>query len=136
MREIKFRAWDKINDCMFDVATLTWLVGGLKIEDPATISEFQGENCILMQFTGLLDKNGVEIYEGDVVRFDETDITPPELAHKAKGVGEVYYCVDFTLEMNPCFALWIKGSGHKHLGIANEVIGNIYSNPELLEEGV
>jgi len=60
MREIKFRAWDK---------KLKQLSIPVQISNPPTPGHERG--LILMQFTGLKDKNGKEIYEGDVVRHGE-----------------------------------------------------------------
>lgn len=79
----------------------------------------------LGQFTGLLDKNGKEIYEGDIVNYQYSkDAT----AYK----GEIYYNNKFA-------AFWIKSgsdSGFALLGQQQviEIIGNLYENPELLNQ--
>lgn len=82
---------------------------------------------ILMQSTGLHDKNGKEIYEGDIVKSYENEL-----------VGELYYFNDIG-----GYTLWISGKNPKgemtsrpfrDLDTTNlEIIGNIYQNPELLK---
>ncbi len=88
----------------------------------------------IMQFTGLLDRNGKEIYEGDVLRFTEVD-EDSCMGREDTHVGKVVWVEEI--------AQWrfIYPSGQRrelHLVthfpqvIHNEVIGNIYENPELL----
>jgi len=117
MREIKFRAWDRENKafmpnegyaiCDGDVMGLRY---GNEMDDVLT------DQVELMQYTGLKDMNGVEIYECDVVRFDtNVQILESEVT---------YYHGMFT----------IKKYGEKiPLFTALKVIGNRFENPELLE---
>lgn len=120
MKENKFRAWD--NDKKeFIYFYLFGTDQGYHIEAGTMLEEKP-----VMQYIGIKDKNGREIYESDIVSIDDRDIG----SHKIY-VGEIYYCTDYTLESNPCFACWGK-NGHSMLGPSIEVIGNIYQNPELL----
>ena len=116
MREIKFRAWDKYEDgihCMIDHDNLMKQVYGKRGDNI-----FNDDTHILMQYTGLKDKNGREIYEGDIVRM----------------YGGEYHCgmyeydVKRTIVLN-CESLWHLGESEN-----KEIIGNIYENPELLEK--
>lgn len=117
MRPIKFRAFSK-------------LYGMYQGEDfPDNIfrngemhSEMKEDVVAVMQFTGLKDRNGKEIYEGDVVRFDT----------KVEGVKAEW--------SDPVVVLWNQenarfdwdDSFQGFIYKAYEVLGNIYENPELL----
>ncbi len=109
MREIKFRKWDEENKEMIDGDCLAF-------EEYAPLSELLTQDGI-MQYTGLKDCKGKEIYEGDIV---EGRIDGMGTGHKHPVVWDNN---DATYKF-----------GHAMLGGSDvEVIGNIYENPELLE---
>jgi uncharacterized phage protein (TIGR01671 family) len=128
MREIKFRAWDIKGRRWINHGQ--WLgMGDENIEVSASVRTpsiltFGREGVAVQQFTGLKDKNGVEIYEGDVVKHFWND-------HIGYVQGEVEF-------LNGKFVAWCRlnptSRGSVTLGDLVEVIGNIYENPELLEK--
>ncbi len=124
MRTIKFRAWDK-NKGMSEPT-----------EDRGVFFRWRGLSSNvwidfeLMQFTGLLDKNGKEIYEGDIIRYEtsedfDAESTYDEIA-EVKFINGVFDPVYLSKRELHTYedALLIVGK--------IEVIGNIYENPELL----
>ena len=105
MREIKFRAWEKDAKHMTGFCTLDRVVANFH-----GLDDEQWSNLIWMQYTGLKDKDGVEICEGDVVLVPYNRIGNIEVKfNKGK-----YNIVGYIL---------------KEL----EIVGNIYENPELVE---
>lgn len=86
-----------------------------------------GDACTLMQYTGLKDKNGKEIYEGDVV-FIRSFSPEKNIVRFNRGGFCIEPVIDFPLEAN----YWpdIKYAEDDN----SEIIGNIYENPELLTQ--
>ena len=117
MRDIKFRAWDKKEKRMIKKFLPDW-------------GNINQDRYLLLQFTGLCDKNGTEIYEGDIV----TDIYIN---------GEYYTGNHEVAFIGSSFCIIIKrGINNRHDYIPCldeawleriEVIGNIYENPELVK---
>lgn len=150
MRELKFRAWDKKKKTM--VATGFHIIGEVTVFDMLRgykIEEYT--NFIIMQYTGLKDKNGKEeIYEGDIVRFFQkewglTYIAVVKFGEWTCNCGD-YYCYEegrgwylegkhwYERPENRHEETRIESIISKKSGL--EVIGNLYENPELLKEKV
>lgn len=138
-REIKFRAYSSHNHKMYPVSNIEWDADGrmwVTADDGKNGIELIDDEAHLMQYTGLHDKNGREIYEGDIVSFgsvwnngDDEDID--EEFH----IGVVEYDPHYAVYDVNC-----EGSGERRflfMDIVNYdgygVIGNIFENPELLE---
>lgn len=119
MRTIKFRGLGE-NGWVYGDLFSAWAVGGIHprihwVE--GTASKNQGVKPETVgQFTGLLDKEGIEIYEGDMLKYYHTE-------KKQEYIGVVTW-------QNYSTGFGIYPSFHKK----REVIGNIYENPELLKE--
>jgi hypothetical protein len=149
MREIKFRAWDIVIKEMYED-----LHGFIYFDDEDekdalykpmirlvndTIDEsFLYGRIILMQFTGLLDKNGKEIYEGDMIRYK---YLPGKGFWNCDKMHIIKWgSTGFKMEPLPNkggFNGWLCSLPGAYMPSCQElfeVIGNIYSNPELLEE--
>lgn len=152
MREIKFRAWDKENEVMVysdksfplseyrfgidliyrEGITLTKLSDRTNVTyeegEEGFINDFEKVDAIIMQYTGAKDSNGNKIYENDIVKVE--DYFGEDM------IGKVIYD-----ETEACYWL-MKGDERNHFRMTFDlesyvhvIIGNIYENPGLLEEG-
>jgi len=139
MRETKFRAWDKNGKQMYypgdfppseettahlisvDMEGMGLLFDGQPIacDECGSFAYLTPDRYILMQYTGLRDKNGKEIYEGDIYFNDRWTGGCKGQAVEWDGRGGFV-----------CFCDGEYGENHEEV----EIIGNIYENPELLEE--
>lgn len=133
----KFRAWHKKEKKMCEVIRLEWLKTK-PIGDPNyrsfwirarinnKIIACRKSEIILMQSTGLKDKNGKEIFEGDIVEFETIKGTRCEVKKDLTGTYWVYTYIPTCKVCRPCYLYDVSNN--------MEVIGNIHENPELLKE--
>ena len=139
----KFRAWDKRENTMRDVAVLHFTKGG-KVNSieywntPFDLKSYHVRNLVLMQSTGLKDKNGVEIFEGDIVRYTWDMLSDVNATEKGK---KVRISKVFWSDWRASWAVGKKSCNNDLFKYARngntvEVIGNIYTNPELLSSGI
>lgn len=119
MREIKFRVWDSREKKMAHKLKLDWMGGTPELND--AIATIQRENVVLMQFTGLRDRNRKEIYEGDVVS---------GAYYQGRTVVEWVGDHGWTVKS---YHMDAEGKIGSYPTAFIEVIGNIYENPELLQ---
>lgn len=112
---LRFRAWDKETKTMNGMAEI------YRNRNQEIELRPRDENIILMQSTGLFDKNGKEIFEGDILGTKDGLLN-----------GVVEYRADLGMFVNSL----IRYNNFERLcniGSDREIIGNIYENPELLE---
>jgi hypothetical protein len=112
-REIKFRIWDKRFNKM---RSWNWIVTAR----PPIGAFFYDDNLIKMQDTGLRDKHGKEIYDGDIIHTRDNDSYNFVVRFDPKWKAWTYYL------FNTFNSFIFNNEFH-------EVVGNIYENPELLE---
>ena len=118
MREIKFRAWNGKEMFFFNLFGIS--ACGAVVEGGHDIT---GKNIIIMQFSGLKDKNSKEIYEGDIIKFNK-------FRFDISFVGGAFIMATFSMEASTSLFSMLKGDSDFEKQI--EVVGNIYENIELL----
>lgn len=133
----KFRAWDKRENTMRDVAVLHFTKNGKTnfIEywiNPTELKSYHVRNIDLMQSTGMKDKNGVEIFEGDVVLVNVSNGFD-HLVNEKTVVQESEFHSGLVCK-SLISGMEYRVFKHKKMDYEYEVIGNIYENSELLEE--
>jgi uncharacterized phage protein (TIGR01671 family) len=141
MREIKFRAWDKKNKCWFkeDGAATIYDIhiypnGDIYTDESERPRNDEYEICL---YTGLHDKNGVEIYEGDIIKNCYNSHIFILRYGKYNECDYEYYPshIGFYLQLienkKETYDLW--GEMDSYTNNVLEVIGNIYENPEMIE---
>ena len=141
MRAIKFRAYVKETNEVFPVGNIYFfdedvLVWGCGNEDCGTCGDlYPLSDVILLQYTGLKDKNGKEIYEGDIIE-NVSDMVNFQ-GVKISGKSVKRYRIGWH-EKGKWHSFRTHSNNHKGIvgvykpEIYSEVIGNIYENPELL----
>jgi len=137
MREIKFRAWDVNASKMLEAWQLSICEKRVFVQK-VKFGDGEPRNVNLMQYTGLKDKNGKEIYEGDIIEYIEENT---RYTSKVDELDENGYSFESSLENR-----WVKILSDNTKGpIADdedceldcnelEVVGNIYENPKLLSK--
>ena len=133
MRDIKFRVWDKFEKRIYKVEEIRWNC----FKEIELISVYENDSLCksyvknhnverhnikaleLMKYTGLKDKNGKEIYEGDIVEYDDVLWT---IEYSKEDGAFILNSYDILENFRNTDSKWV------------EVIGNIYENPNLLQE--
>lgn len=119
MRDIKFRAWDKTINYMDYRVRFSHFEDGIEVLDSwSSWRELKKDEYELMQYTGRKDSDGVEIYEGDILQSEHY----------------LRYQVVFKGDCWRCEPLKRNVFKNRFIGRDLKVIGNIYENPELLED--
>ena len=119
----KFRVWDKLDKKIYEVGEIHWFRGEFDFIGDGITFKRDADEVELMQATGLKDKNGKDVFVGDIIKCTRG------------GPHEVYLekeCGRRIIGGMP--AIYLKGlSGGYAWTEDEEIIGNVYENPELLE---
>lgn len=127
MRDIKFRAWDKNKKAFVDPKNL--LHGSIWGDGEKNSAQLTySSDVYLMQYTGLKDKNGIEIYEGDIVSG-----TMPDTSKDEDFTAMIVEWVDDGFSVVRQNHIYFGDLISPVLNNCIEVIGNVYENPELVK---
>ena len=124
-RVIKFRGWDPVNEVMLPVESINFREGCVSLNEGDNSLTDTLEMIELMQYTGLKDKNGDEIYVGDI-------LINTRKSKLNLGIENQKYLVVYKtlgIDLKPLF----KGMALKFDYSDLKKIGNLYENSELLE---
>lgn len=124
-RVIKFRGWDSVNEVMLPVESINFREGCVSLNEGDNSLTYTLEMIELMQYTGLKDKNGDEIYVGDI-------LINTRKSKLNLGIENQKYLVVYKtlgIDLKPLF----KGMALKFDYSDLKKIGNLYENSELLE---
>jgi len=140
MVDIKFKAYDKKYDCIVEVVEISFETSSALVEyvdehDGDTIQEYRDfKDVELMQYTGQKDMDGTEIYNGYIIKRDDSDISKCKnrlyiVESKRSGIGDCVGFVFRSLGEYPC---------NENLFIPRlvddcKVVGNVFENKELLK---
>ena len=123
----KFRCFDKDTKTMHEVVAIDFKDWRVYYEAYG-LRSYWNKNVVLMQSTGIKDKNGVEIYEGDILKLHAIFLAPDDKIGYLEYSPKYGYSI--ILEGNRLYRQEYWASTNK---LNYEVIGNIYENPELIE---
>lgn len=117
---IKFNAWNRVHENMFPVARIDFADGSVypTIFGPGQLLE----DCVLLQYTGELDDDGIEMYVGDIIKVKGAYIDTP------MGSGYQYETIDVIESLDYFYTQIMKNVQHF------KVIGNIYQNKDLAKQ--